>query len=404
MVRLSPTSMAHLGEAVARDAGKAHFVAGALPGEIVEGDIVLDKGSWARVEMTEVIEPSPERVTPPCRHFGSCGGCQWQYAAYEAQLRWKAEVVAGQLQHLGRIEAPVVRPTLAVGDPYRYRNRMDFAVLGGAPALHRRRSDRLEPLSECHLLLPGLAGLFSELGDLGSARRVTLRMSEATGERHIIIEGGDRPSPDRWQAAISHRTPSGTQVVTGNGAVEEHVGAARLRISGGAFFQNNTAGAAALVALVSEALEPRPGETLLDAYAGGGLFSVTVTPANGRAVAIETSHVAVRDLRHNLKTAGIRDARVVKGSVEESVADLDEYYEIAVVDPPRQGLKEEGVAAVVAARPRALAYVSCDPASLARDAGYLAGSGYRMEWAAPVDLFPQTFHIETVAAFIREDS
>ena len=401
MARFFPASMAHLGEAVARDQGKAHFIDGAMPGETIEGNIVLDKGSWARVQLTRIIDPSPERIDPVCPHFVRCGGCQWQFAAYEAQLRWKSEVLSGQLRHLGGIDSPVVRATKTVSPPYQYRNRMDFDVVDGRPALHKRRSNHQEKLEECHLLLPGLADLFEELGHLGSAQKVTIRMSIATGERHMIFEGGRPPPADRWDAAVSHRSHSGTQIISGNGAISEHVGTTRFRITGKSFFQNNTTGANALVDLVKEALQPQPGDTLLDGYAGGGLFAATVTPDEGRVIAIERSLVSVRDLRHNLAQSTIEDFRVILGSVEEAIENLDEYVQIAVVDPPRNGMGEKGVTAITATQPRALAYVSCDPASLARDTRYLAQAGYEMEWAAPVDLFPQTFHVETVASFIR---
>ena len=126
--------MAHGGEAVARVGGKAHFIAGAIPGERVEGRVVRDKGSWARVEIHRVLDPSPLRVVPPCPHFEECGGCQWQFAGHRAQLDWKASIVAGQLRHLGGIADPPVRPAVAPGRPYGYRNRMDFVVRRAASA------------------------------------------------------------------------------------------------------------------------------------------------------------------------------------------------------------------------------------------------------------------------------
>lgn len=396
--------MAHLGEAVARVEGKAHFVAGAMPGEVVRGEVVLDKGSWARVRLEEVAVASPERVAPPCPHFAACGGCQWQFADYPAQLRWKSDVVAGQLEHLGRIANPIVHPTRSVGGPYHYRNRMDFKVSDGMPALHRARSRDLVPLDVCLLLHPLLEELFSELGDLEEARRLTIRAGTRTGERLAIVEGPIPSGAEKWGASVAQRTRSGLRVVTGSGAVHEVVAGRRFRVSGGSFFQANTEAAEVLVELVSSALEPRRGETLLDAYAGGGLFSATAGAGAARVIAVETSPTAVRDLRHNLRAAGASDVRVVRGKVEEVVPDLDEYWQLAVVDPPRPGLGVGGVAAVTAALPRVIAYVSCDPAGLARDATYLSEAGYDLEWAVPVDLFPQTFHIETVARFTRRGS
>lgn len=403
VIELSPTSVAHLGEAVARVDGKAHFVAGAMPGEVVHGEILVDKGSWARVKLLDVVVRSPDRLDPPCRHFADCGGCQWQFADYAAQLQWKSDIVAGQLEHLGRITAPTVRPTVGAGDPYAYRNRMDFKVSDGKPSLHRSRSRQLVPLDECLLLHPELATVFSQLGDLGAARRVTLRIAATTLEKLVIVEGAVPEQAAEWDASVAQRTKAGLRIVKGTGAIHEVVDGRTFRISSGSFFQNNTAAASLLVELVKEALEARPGETLLDAYAGGGLFGVTAAPEQGRVVSVEASPTAVRDLRRNLKNSGITDFRVARGKVEEVVPELDEYWQIAVVDPPRPGLGIGAVAAVTAASPRAIAYVSCDPAGLARDATYLRDAGYELDWAAPVDMFPQTFHIETVAKFSRVD-
>ena len=233
----------------------------------------------------------------------------------------------------------------------------------------------------------------------GGVQRLTLRVGATTGEKLVIVEGTIPDAAADWKASVSQRSRGALQIISGVGAIHEVVAGNRFRITGGSFFQNNTPAAHLLVDLVIEALSPRQGETLLDAYAGGGLFGVAAAPESGRVIGVEASATSVRDLRRNLKTAGIADARVVRGKVEEAVPDLDEYWQIVVVDPPRPGLGIAAVAAVTAASPRTIAYVSCDPAGLARDATYLRDAGYELEWAAPVDLFPQTFHIETVAKF-----
>lgn len=399
MVEFTPTGMAHGGAAVGRIDGKAHFVDGAMPGELVRGEVVHDKGTWARVTLQEVVQESPHRVTPPCPHFADCGGCQWQFADYPAQLEWKQSIVAGQLAHIGGLDDPPVGPTLAPGPEYGYRNRMDFSVLDGAPALTQRRTSTLVAVPECLLLHPNLGVVFERLDDLDGVRGLTLRASTTTGEVLAVVRG---PVPDRaaaWGCAISRRDRTGVHAVIGRGDIHETVGGMDLRITGDAFFQNNTAGAETLVTLIREALEPQRGETLLDAYAGGGLFAVTVGSKAGTVIAVEANGLAVYDLRHNLAEAGV-DHRVEKGSVDE--VDIGGSWDIAIVDPPREGLRRPGVAAVTAGRPRSIAYVSCDPASLARDSRHLDEAGYRLDLATPVDLFPQTFHIETVARFTRK--
>ena len=399
MVEFTPTGMAHGGAAVGRIDGKAHFIDGVMPGELVRGEVVQDKQAWARVALQEVVQKSPHRVAPPCPHFAECGGCQWQHADYPAQLEWKQSIVAGQLAHIGGLDDPPVSPTIAPGPEYGYRNRMDFSVLDGAPALTQRRTRTLVAVPGCLLLHPNLCDVFKKLDHLDGVRGVTLRASTTTGAVLAVVRG---PVPDEaagWGCAVSRRDRTGVRAVIGSGDIHETVAGTELRITGDAFFQNNTAGAEALVTLITEFLEPQPGETLLDAYAGGGLFAVTVGSKAGTVIAVEANGLAVYDLRHNLAQAGI-DHRVKKGSVED--VDIGGSWDIAIVDPPREGLRPAGVAAVTAGRPRSIAYVSCDTASLARDSRHLDEAGYRLDLATPVDLFPQTFHIEIVAQFTRK--
>jgi 23S rRNA (uracil1939-C5)-methyltransferase len=399
VIEIFTRDMAHGGEAVARDdQGKVYFVAGALPGEHVLVEVVSDKGSWARARLEEIVESSPHRIDPPCRHFAACGGCQWQFADYRAQLRWKEETVGGQLRHLGRIPDPEVRRIVTPGDPYGYRNRMDFKVVDGSPALTRARSRELVPLDECLLLAHPLGNLFDRLGDLSGATSVTLRGGLRTGDLMAVIEGKMPPQAAKWDASVVHRRRDGFKVISGEPHIHETVAGVRFRISPDAFFQVNTAGADSLVRLVEQALELQPTDVLLDAYAGGGLFTCTVGARAGRVIAIESDSAALADLRHNTAAMEL-PARIVPGRVEEVAPDLGEYWTATVVDPPRTGLGRSGIAAITSAAPRAIAYVSCDPASLGRDANLLAESGYEFVWARPVDLFPQTFHVETVALF-----
>lgn len=399
MIELTPSDIAHGGEAVARVDGKAHFVAGAMPGELVTATVTLDKGAWARANLVDVVEPSPNRVTPPCPHFAACGGCQWQFADYPSQLEWKRSIVAGQLRHLGRVDDPPVRETVAPGPEYRYRNRMDYRVLGGSPALHRHKSNELVALTECSLLRPELAELFDRLGDLRGADRVTLRIAVASGEMLVVVRGELPEAHATWGCSVVKAGRDGLDTIIGSPSIHETVAGVDLRITGEAFFQNNTDGAAALVALAKEALDAGPDDTLLDAYAGGGLFALTAGAAAGRVIAVEVGSTAFNDLRHNARSSG-REIRVVRGALEEVAGTLDEYWTLAIVDPPRTGLRADGVAAITATGPRTIVYVSCDVASLARDARMLGDAGYHLDWATPVDMFPQTFHVETVARFV----
>ncbi len=401
MLELLPHDIAHGGEAVARHAGKTYFIAGAMPGERVTAKVVQDKGNWARTELTGILDASPDRVAPPCPHFVRCGGCKWQYADYAAQLRWKRDIVAGQLAHLGGIDEPDVRETVAPGGPYGYRNRMDFRVVDGKPAMFAGRSHDLVPLDVCLLLHPNLRTTFDELGPLDGVERITLRTGANTGERLVVITGTPPPQAVDWDANVAVAHGRRLEPLTGTAVITEEIDGHRFRISGLTFFQNNTDGATQLVRLVAEAAALEPDDVFVDGFAGGGLFAISVGGPARRVIAVETGREAVKDLRHNLRATEL-DATVVDGDFGQLPERVDEPWTVAVVDPPRTGLGQDGVDVVTAALPKRIVYVSCDPASLARDSRLLRAAGYYLDWAAPVDMFPQTHHVETVARFLRE--
>jgi 23S rRNA (uracil1939-C5)-methyltransferase len=368
-VRVAVDRMAHGGRAVGRHDGQVVFVEGAYPGESALIEITGGGKRHLFGRALTIEEPSPIRVEAPCAHFGSCGGCQWQSAAYRAQLEWKRAIVADQLAHLGRLPEVEVRPTIAPGPPYHYRNRMDFRLVDGRPALSRAASHELVEITRCHLMVPSLENVFYELPTRPEASRVTIRAGVGTHQTVVIFD--EDPA-----------------------VLEEKVAGAIFRITGRAFFQNNSPGAEVLVRLVEEVLQPEGDDVLLDGYAGGGLFSVTIGRRCKRVVGVESDRTAAEDFAHN--TGG----RVVKKPFELSARMLPKNFDLAVVDPPRVGLGKAGVATLVGGRPRAIAYVSCDPASFARDAQLLGASGYALAWVQPVDMFPQTFHIEVVGCFV----
>ena len=399
LVEFEVNDIAHGGEGVGRVGGKAHFVSGVVPGETVVGRITKDGGSWARAELVEVRAPSPNRVDPLCPHATRCGGCQWQHATYEAQRAWKHNTVVTQLQHIGKIAEPPVSDVVAPGPPFGYRNRMDFRVRDGRPAMHRARSHEMVSLDVCKLLDPQLAEVFDRLENLHGVEQFVLRAGTNTGDMLMIVKGEIPDHSEDWDVALAQQEGKTITGVGGPARITEEINGTRFRITGNAFFQNNTHGAAALVDLVRDALQPEAIDTVLDAYAGVGLFGASLASEVERVIAVESNRVAAADLQRNLKAAGV-DHRVIRGKMESVAGHLDEYADLAIADPPRTGLGEAGIAAVTATSPRRLAYVSCDPASLARDTGLLAGDGYQLTNVTPVDMFPQTYHIEAVATFV----
>ena len=320
MPNLTLDSMAHGGEAVGRLDGKACFVAGAMPGEQVEIEIVKEKAHWARGRLVQILEASPDRIEPACPAFGVCGGCNWQYAPYERQLEWKREVVAGQLKHLGGLAGIPVRPTIAPGPPYGYRNRMDFSVSNGRPALHRQRSDRLVALDGCPLLRPELAERFAALGDLSGTRKVVLRMGVNTGDVLILVDGRVPAAAKDWDAAVVAREHKSLRTVRGRAWFEEKIDDIRLRVPATAFFQVNTAGAEELVRLVTEAAAVTSDDVLLDGYAGVGLFAATVGRKAKRVVTIDSGRTEYRAISDNLERALPRPFTSRLGSFEATAS------------------------------------------------------------------------------------
>ncbi len=398
LVELEIVDIAHGGEGVGRVDGKAHFVSGVVPGETVVGRITKDGGSWARAELVEVRAPSPDRIEPRCPHATRCGGCQWQHATYDAQLAWKRNTLVSQLQHIGKIAQPPVGDVVAPGPPFGYRNRMDFKVRGGRPAMHRARSHEMVPLEVCELLDPKLAAVFGRLRGLDGISQFVMRAATNTDDTLMIVSGDIPDHAADWGVPLAQQHGKTITGLAGAARITEEIAGIKFRITGNSFFQNNSHGAAVLVELVRTALQPEARDTLLDAFAGVGLFGAGLAGDVGRVIAVESNRVAAADLQHNLERVGV-DHRVIRGKMESVGGHLDEYADVAVADPPRTGLGEAGIAAVTATNPRRLAYVSCDPASLARDAALLADEGYRLTDVTPVDMFPQTFHIEAVATF-----
>ena len=361
------------GEGIGRIEGKAIFVAGAIPGDLAEVEIVTSKKRFARGRLVSLSQPSTERVPMPCRHAAECGGCTWQMAPRHLQASWKQAAVEAALVRIGRFESVEVRPIEMPGPAFGYRNRLDLHPSPDGPGFHQAGSHDLVVLAECLLAAPAVAGLLDEVMGRPAASELTLRAGLRTGEAVIIGEGHASP-----QEAII------TEIVAG----------IRFQISGRAFFQPNTDGAEALVRLA--AVAAGSGTSLVDVFAGVGLFGATVGGDFEDVLAIESSRTAVSDLRRNLP-----EGRVLAMPALPGLRAVEPGPDVVIVDPPRIGLGPETVEALVALGPRVIVSVSCDAATFARDARMLADGGYVLEWVQPVDQFPQTPHVETVSRFVR---
>ena len=416
---LKLTAMTQGGEAMGRDeTGRVIFVPYAIAGETVVVEIVEAKKNFARARLREIITPSPARIAPRCPHFplppkrgrarvgDNCGGCQWQHIAYPAQLQFKTKIVREQFARLGKIPDAPVRDAIGMSEPWQYRNNVQFQLnADGQLCLRALESHDLVPIRECHILHPLLDEIFRAL-DFAYAdfAGVTLRAGTRTGQKMIVLEGHDDEPPEieiDEPVSIAYQVPSGeTVALIGQNTLEEKLGERVFRVSPQSFFQVNTEMAERLIELVARYLAPRADDVSLDAFGGVGTFGLTLAPRVARVIAIEENPRAIEDARAN--ATDLSNAEFFVGAVEKVLPQIDARITLAVADPPRAGFAPRALDALIAHAPHALAYVSCDPATLARDARKLVDAGYRLIETQPVDLFPHTYHIETVSLFARE--
>jgi 23S rRNA (uracil1939-C5)-methyltransferase len=428
-MRVHVDSLAYGGAGVAHAPdGRTVFVRYSCPGDTLQVEVTAEHPRYLEAAVREIVEPSPERRNPPCPYFGRCGGCQWQHVSRSVQVAARRASVSDALRRIGKIPEPEVAEVRAAGSAYGYRNKVEFTVgadeRGGLVlGLLAEHTDTLVPIDAC-LLLPdavraypkALAGALRYLsrgGDLGLTR---VAVRAAANKRDVEVDLWGRPGPFPRQAVAKtlgqavrfdsltrvlandpakDRSRAKIEMLAGHGQWHERLSGRSFAVSAPSFFQVNTPVAEVLADLVTSELAPDGTDRVLDLFAGVGTFTLPLAELAGEVVAIESAGSAVRDLRANLETAGL-DAEVAPGDAVRVLAD-EGHFDLAVVDPPRTGLAPDVRDALVAASPRRIVYVSCDPATLARDVAALQGSGYTLVRATPVDLFPQTYHVETVA-------
>jgi tRNA/tmRNA/rRNA uracil-C5-methylase (TrmA/RlmC/RlmD family) len=385
--------IAHGGFVVARHDGVVVFVRHALPGELVVAEVTEghEGDRFLRADAVEVLEAATDRVQPPCPYArpGRCGGCDFQHVAVPAQRTLKASVVAEQLQRLAGLAVEVeVAAVPGDHDGLGWRTRVQWAVAAdGTPGLRRHRSHEVVPVDSCLIAHPGLPDVArSAWPDASSVESVVT----STGERLRLVT-----------------TRDGSSFADGPLVLTEEAAARRWQVTGSGFWQVHPGAADALVEAVLEGLAPRRGEHALDLYAGVGLFSAALGARVGRTgqvVAVEADEEAVKDAVANL--ADLPQAAVLHARVDRAMRDpgtVAARADVVVLDPPRTGARREVVASVAARSPRAVAYVACDPAALARDVALFAEHGYRLASLRAFDLFPMTHHVECVAILTPGD-
>ena len=389
-LQLTPDRFAAGGEAIARDnEGRIVFVRGALPGETILADVTHEKKDWARAHVVEIREASPDRVEPPCEsRRAGCGGCGWQHLTHDAQRTAKVAIVEDALRRIGRVDEGAIELGPSV-EPTGYRTTLRVAPTSdGRAGFRAEQSHDVVVAPHCLVAHPVLREVVADLR-LTGAVEPTIRFSVATGQVGA-----------RWDKAKGEVAGLPDGALTGSAAVmHEDVAGRRLQVSLGSFFQSGPQAAELLVAAVQRsAPELVDADVVVDAYAGVGMFAACLTAPDAHVIAIETSRAAVNDAHENLDG---RRGQIVRGEVGGWHAPDDLSIDVVIADPARSGLGQPGTAALVRAAAPVLVLVSCDPASLGRDAKLLAKAGYHHDRSEVIDTFPHTTHIEVVTRFVR---
>jgi 23S rRNA (uracil1939-C5)-methyltransferase len=394
-LELTLESWGRLGEAMAWHDGSPVFVFGGIPGERVVAEVLRLHRKYASATVVDVLEPAPERVRPPCPYFGECTGCQWQHLDYDAQLAVKRDKVIDALVRVGGLfsdpsDAPVAdaRPS---ANRYGYRNHARFTVSkSGALGFVNRETRRFVRIDHCMLMRPSVNSVLEQLQD---------RCRETT-QLSIRAGAGDSGNPGEYLVQPPLFNPEIT-IATGQKRYVETVEDVRFFVSSPSFFQVNVEQAAQAAEVVRDGLSLGPDDVLLDAYTGVGAFAVLLAPYVGKVIAVEESAAAVADAKEN--AAGLPGVEFVLGRTENVLGDPSILSwpkgrpDVVVLDPPRSGCQPQALASLLSLSPSRVAYVSCDAETLARDLKILCGGGYSLDRVVPIDMFPQTHHVECVA-------
>lgn len=409
---LTLKTLTYGGDAMGRlEDGRAVFVPFGLSGERVKVRLTEEKKNYARGEIIEIFESSKDRIQPKCKHFGECGGCHYQNLPYEKQLAAKTEILIDQLKRIGKLENPPVQPMVACPKPWNYRNHVQFHLASDRKLgyvsplpLGEGAGVRVMAITECHLPELPINHLWPQLEFEPDTdiERVSIRAGKE--EDMMLILESDSPEPPELEIeagiSVTHLYEENTVVIAGNDYVVMRVLERDFKVSTASFFQVNTVMAEEIVNHLLVNLPITQSTTLLDVYCGVGLFSAFFAPKCERLIGIESSESACEDFEVNLDE--FDNVELYQGTAEDILPNLagqigDLSY--VIVDPPRAGLDKHVIDAIIKLKPQMIAYVSCDPSTLARDAARLINGGYWLKDVTPFDLFPQTHHIESISIF-----
>jgi 23S rRNA (uracil1939-C5)-methyltransferase len=361
---------------------------------------VKEKRGYVRGELVEIMIPSPDRIKPRCSHFGVCGGCHYQHMAYPHQLAAKTVLIQEQLVRIGGIQNPPVQPCVPSPSEWNYRNHIQFHLdSAGKIGYLGSDSHTVVPIKECHLPENLLNSIWPKLDfePVPGLERIDLRAG-SDEEVMLVLEGSDPQPPEMsldLPLSVVYMGPGGPLVLAGEEILTLEVEGRPFRVSAGSFFQVNTSQAGAMIRHILDNLELSTESTVLDVYCGAGLFSAFLAARAAKLVGIEVSSEACEDFASNLDQ--YENVELYQGTAETILPSLELKPDFVICDPPRAGIERQALQAILAMHPSQIVYVSCDPSTLARDLRYLIQDGYQLEDVTPFDLFPQTYHIESIS-------
>jgi len=447
LLELAIESVAFGGQGVARHNGLVIFVQNALPGDLVRARVLKLRPNFIEAETVELTRPSVFRTIPRCSHFGICGGCKWQNLDYAKQVEYKTQQVQEALEHIGGFAQPPVLPALPAEEIYFYRNKMEFSfstdehgelTLG----LHKAgKFDEVFDLEACFLQSETSNQIVHRLKEFcrkeklsvydlreytGFLRFLVIKQAQNTGQIlvNLVTTQGDDSclmrlvkelcqefpaiksavrniNSKRAQIAVGERE----ELLAGQLCITEKIGPFQFRISANSFFQSNSRQAEKLYNLAVEFVQPQPKDTILDLYSGTGTISFFLAQRAEKVLGIESSHLTVEDARQNARLNGVANCQFICSQAKDYLALArvrQEKFDAVVVDPPRSGLHPDVVKNVLKLAPPRIVYVSCNPTTLARDLKLLCEKIYQLEKVQPVDMFPHTFHIESVSLLTKK--
>lgn len=378
--QLNIEKLVYGGDGLARDDGRVVLLPFVLPGERVAAEVTRSKNDLLRGRTTRILEPSAERIEPGCPYFFRCGGCQYQHAPYEFQLEQKRVILREVLRRIGRIEYEGEIATLSA-DPWQYRNRTQLHISDGAIGYFEYGSHTLCPIERCPISSPRLNEAIARLAqELPRIRPFEADIELFTNETDLQFNLRDR-APADFRTLLHELGNTGPILYNG------------FRVSRNSFFQVNRF---LIDDLVSAVVAGQEGSTAVDLYAGVGLFTMPLARAFRQVTAVEIANSAFYDLKTNAESASITNIDARQETADAHLLIVNETPDLIVADPPRAGLGKMAVAELLRIRAPRLVIVACDPATLARDLKALLAGGYSIRKMILVDLFPQTFHLETV--------